>query len=476
MAAPTILIALFVLILAASPARAQDSPLTEGPQGAPSGSRKEQTWGVPVWGSNDPKVARILEAAVFRPEGDGPFPLLVLTHGTNFNNVQDATARDRLRRSDGAWKPMHIIDWFLKRGWAVASVMRSGFARSGGDMAGTHGCPDPNLFNYGQRNAHDVWAAINYFKKQSFVLRDKILVLGQSTGGFTSLAVAGMDLEGVVGAINTAGVVRIIDKEGNECGFESLKKAVTSLGKMTRTPTLWLYGVNDSLMPESRLQTLYGAYSAEAPPSRLYVNQHMGRADGHFVMTYTDSERLWSRAVEEFLEELQRPASPTPMTVAAEIFHPPAPGTRFVFCCGARAGDTFEHRIEQSPNQEQFSWRAPNGALITSKLPIGFFANPPKPSLFPLSDGKIIKTTGATSGSQRAEEVLTVEGGEQLKTPAGTFETVRVRSVTRYLDDPDRVVEQLIWYAPSLSWRVRWAYSDSKAFAFSATLVEVIKP
>jgi pimeloyl-ACP methyl ester carboxylesterase len=476
MVAAPLLIAFLAWTLISPPAKAEESPLGEGPQGAPSGSRKEQTWGVPVWGPNKPELSRVLEATLYQPEGNGPFPLLLMTHGTNFNNVQDALAKDRLRRSDGVWKPTHVVDWFLKRGWAVASLMRAGYARSGGQIAGTHGCPDPNLYNYGQRNAHDVSAAFNFFKKQSFVRPDKILVLGQSTGGFTSLAVAAMNLDGVVGVINTAGVVRVIDKDGNECGIDSLKKAVTALGKMTQTPTLWLYGVNDSFMPDNRLKALYGAYSAETAVSRLYVNQHMGRADGHFVMTYADSERLWSQTVEEFLDEIERRPSPKAISVAAESFSPPAPGTRFIFCCGTAAGETFEHRVEESPSKDQYAWRAPNGTLIKSKLPVGFFANPPHPSLFPLSEGKTVKLTGTASGGQKVDEVLTVEGGEQLTTPAGTFETIRIRSVARYQGDPDRVVEQVFWYAPSLSWRVKWTFNDSKTYAYSRTLVDIIKP
>jgi dienelactone hydrolase len=64
----------------------------------------------------------MLETTVFRPNGPGPFPLLVINHGKDPGRPS-AQPRDRF---------YHMATAFVKRGYAVMVPMRQGFANSTG--------------------------------------------------------------------------------------------------------------------------------------------------------------------------------------------------------------------------------------------------------------------------------------------------------------------------------------------------------
>ncbi|MEI7608857.1 MAG: dienelactone hydrolase, partial [Rhodospirillaceae bacterium] len=65
-----------------------------------------------------------LEAILIRPDGPGPFPLAVVTHGS----PRDGKEREKM--SPTALLPQATV--FARRGWAVAIVMRRGYGGSSG--------------------------------------------------------------------------------------------------------------------------------------------------------------------------------------------------------------------------------------------------------------------------------------------------------------------------------------------------------
>src|SRR4051812_47660968 len=63
-----------------------------------------------------------LETTVFRPSGPGPFPLVVINHGKSAGNP---ALQERARFLAASRE-------FVRRGYAVALPMRSGFSKSSG--------------------------------------------------------------------------------------------------------------------------------------------------------------------------------------------------------------------------------------------------------------------------------------------------------------------------------------------------------
>lgn len=74
---------LFLAIVVAVPAVAQQS----GPQGEPEGKLRRQIHLVPLEGG------QLMEMTVFRPPGDGPWPLVVINHGSPGSPAERKTMR-----------------------------------------------------------------------------------------------------------------------------------------------------------------------------------------------------------------------------------------------------------------------------------------------------------------------------------------------------------------------------------------------
>jgi hypothetical protein len=138
-----------------------------------------------------------LEATLYRPPGPGPFPLVVLSHGT----ARDPSQRlgERLRYNAQSWE-------FVSLGFAVVIPMRRGFANSEGDYAEEEGFCDRALFyEAGMESAKDLRATLQYMYPQPFIDPRRIVLAGHSSGGFASLALASQGFTGVVGVINIGG-------------------------------------------------------------------------------------------------------------------------------------------------------------------------------------------------------------------------------------------------------------------------------
>ena len=143
---------------------------------------RRQLWLVP---STDPSV--LMRTTVFRPPGEGPFPLVVMNHGTAQNPVQ--------RQYFPLLEFEAAALWFVEQGFVVAAPQRPGYGETGGifleDQAN---CAPSDFLNAGRAGAADIQSAIDYMTTQSFVLKDRVVVVGQSAGGWDTLALASQNL------------------------------------------------------------------------------------------------------------------------------------------------------------------------------------------------------------------------------------------------------------------------------------------
>ena len=180
----------------------------------------------------------LLEATLYRPEGPGPFPLVVISHGS----PRDPARRQRVER----FRFEAQSRAFLTRGFAVVIPMRRGYGGSEGAFAEDIGrCKDADFLTAGLESAKDVLAAVRFMQAQPFVDAQRVLLVGVSAGGFASLALASQGVEGLVGVINFAGG-RGSRAARQNCWPERLVQERGRFGRTTRVPTLWIYAENDS--------------------------------------------------------------------------------------------------------------------------------------------------------------------------------------------------------------------------------------
>jgi dienelactone hydrolase len=238
-----------------------------------------------------------LETTFFKPSGDGPFPLLVINHGKAFG---DPHFQPRAR---------YIIATreFVKRGYVVMIPMRGGFSRSSGSyLAG--GC---NIEGNAQAQAKDVRAALDYAVTLPYVDKQQILVMGQSHGGLTTMALGTEPYPGIKGLVNFAGGLKLTNCGGWE---HALVNAFEGFGAKNRYPSLWFYGDNDSYWPKETIAGMYSRYLGAGGKARLVAYGNF-RDDAHGMFTHRDGLVIWWPEVEKFLLELDLPVKVLPSTL-----------------------------------------------------------------------------------------------------------------------------------------------------------------
>lgn len=236
-----------------------------------------------------------LEVTFFKPPGDGPFPLVVINHGK-------AAGDPRFQKR--ATYPQ-ATRFFLARGYVVALPMRQGFSKSTGSYIGG-GC---NVESNGRVQAEDVKVAIDYLIAQVPVDPGKILVMGQSHGGLTTMAFGTSDYPGVLGLVNFAGGLR-----QDTCpGWEgTLARAFGNYGKRTKIPSLWFYGDNDSYWSKDTWQAMYTKYSealAEMGSTARMVAFGTFVTDAHRMFGHQEGQSIWQPEVSKFLVQLGLPSA-----------------------------------------------------------------------------------------------------------------------------------------------------------------------
>ncbi len=246
-----------------------------------------------------------LETTIYRPPGEGPFPLLLMNHGKERGDPSNQK-RDRF---------LALAREFVKRGYAVVVPMRRGFSKSTGTYT-EYGC---NMKDNGQQQADDIAAVLDTLVKLPWIDREHIVVAGQSYGGLATMAFGTRRYPGVQGLLNFAGGLRI---DGGNCDWrESLVSAFGSYAAATRLPSVWFYGENDSYFDHPLAFRLQQAYQAAGGPSQLVAYSPF-KSDAHGMVGSRDGVRLWMPEVERFLKGI---GMPTEITVAvADTPRPPA--------------------------------------------------------------------------------------------------------------------------------------------------------
>jgi len=267
-----------------------------GPQTPGQGEFRRQLWLVP---SGEPGV--LMRTTVYRPSGAGPFPLLVMNHGT----TQNAERRRMLPAPDFGT----LAQWFVRRGFVVALPQRPGHGETGGVYHEDQGgCDDADFAGAGRGAAGSITAAVGYLAAQRFVRRTAVVVAGQSAGGWAALALASRAPAGLAGVIDFAGGLggRSFDRPDNNCAPDRLIATAAEYGRTTRVPSLWVYAENDSYFPPRLSRAMAEAYRAAGGHVDYALLPAFG-ADGHFMADTDGSESVWGPVVERFLGKIRLP-------------------------------------------------------------------------------------------------------------------------------------------------------------------------
>ncbi|HTF43746.1 MAG TPA: CocE/NonD family hydrolase [Terriglobales bacterium] len=130
----------------------------------------------------------------------GKHPLVVNIHGSSRNREQRAEVT--------VWQQLPQALWFARRGWIALVVVRRGYGRSGGEQDGRQSgpCPQTDYQRAGEYSAEDLRVAIAYARTLPQVDAAHVVAMGVSSGGFATVALTAKAPDGLVAAINFAGV------------------------------------------------------------------------------------------------------------------------------------------------------------------------------------------------------------------------------------------------------------------------------
>lgn len=265
-----------------------------GPYG-PEGSRmREQLWIIP---SGDP--ARPMRATVFQPvrlEQDVQRPVVVINHGT-----------DEMTRLSVAMPVYYWLSrWFVERGYVVVLPQRRGHGATGGDLSESVGsCENADHYASGAIAANDIAAAVDYMTRQPFAQTSNAVVVGISTGGWASLALAARNPANVAAIVNFAGGRggHAYGQANAVCNSAGLESAIRLFGARSRIPTSWYYAENDSFFGPQLVDALSrGWRNAGGSLEAHFLGAY--ETDGHSIADNRAGWDLWGKTLEVFLNRV----------------------------------------------------------------------------------------------------------------------------------------------------------------------------
>ncbi|MCA6118663.1 alpha/beta fold hydrolase [Bradyrhizobium sp. WSM 1738] len=269
MCSPNVLVALIVVAaLGVKAAAAQPALGAQGGEGEP---HRLQQWRVP---SPDPAITA--RAVLFRPSGEGPFPLAVIAH---------ATTQNVLRRAQMAQPEYRALAaWLVARGFAVLVPERPGHGGSGKYLEDQGGCDEADYARSGRVMADEIAAATGLLRKQPFIRPEGVVVIGHSAGAWGALALAADDSK------NVAAIIAFAPGRGGHandvpdkvCAPHTLITAAGEFGKAARVKVTWLVAANDSYFSPAFSRQLADAFRAAGGNVDFRVLPAHG-SEGHWL-------------------------------------------------------------------------------------------------------------------------------------------------------------------------------------------------
>jgi dienelactone hydrolase len=237
------------------------------------------------------------EVVVFKPPGQGPFPLAVIYHGSTGRGNNPAL----FTRS---WSSVDLADFLNERGWIVAFPQRRGRGKSDGqynegfspERAKGYTCDATISLAGADRALSDIGAIMTALKHRPDVAPSPILIGGQSRGGALAVAYSGAHPEQVFGVINWVG-----GWVADRCGTaKAVNQTLFERGARFKRSTLWLYGRHDPFYSISHSRENFAAFQ-RAGGQGSFLEFDVPGGYGHGVI---DHPQLWSVPIANYLDSL----------------------------------------------------------------------------------------------------------------------------------------------------------------------------
>jgi len=287
----------------------------QGGEGAaaasPSARPAGETVSIPVPGAGTFGGTVAMSALVFKPPGDGPFPVVVFSHG----RAPDAADRAHLKQGVSNAQ----LHFWLARGDAVVSPVRPGYGATGGGDAEFNGAhfdsfgrctTTPDYRRAAGAAVRTVDATLAWLRAQPWADAHHVLLVGQSMGGLATVAAASRPLDGVVGYVNFAGGGGGSPtlSPGHSCDPGQLTDLYGDYGRTTTIPSLWVYTMNDQYFGPDAPVAWHASFARGGSRTTFVHAPAMADGDGHGLSRH--AQRYWATDVVSFLATIDFPPRP----------------------------------------------------------------------------------------------------------------------------------------------------------------------
>lgn len=283
----TVLPVVLVLLFGASSVFAQPKPK----RSASGDAQYEVLIRIPREGTLNGMLTRIC-----RPRSADPAPLVVINHGS------PPSSADRPKRKPSSCG--EVAQHFTSRGYAVAFPLRRGYGETGGAWAETYGrCNSAEFLSAGKETADDIETAIDHLLSLPFIAKTSVIVIGQSAGGWGTLALASRNPARVAALINFAGgrgARKLPDGAYSNCSPDRLIASAAEFGKTAQQQTLWIYSENDRLIGPDLSRRMHAAFTAAGGKARYELLPAFG-SDGHTLFFGRGGSSIWGPIIERWI-------------------------------------------------------------------------------------------------------------------------------------------------------------------------------
>ena len=239
---------------------------------------------------------RQIPVTVFRPAGDGPHPLVIMSHGRATQDRRAAQGRQRYE---------HLARYLVRKGFVVLVPTRVGYGETYGDFdpEDAGGCNVMRVEPVSMAASDQVLATLEFARTLPYVDARRWVAIGQSVGGLTTVAVAWRQPPGLVGAINFAGGAGGDPERrpGEPCLPAQIERLWGSKAASVKVPMLWLYWANDKYWGESHPKRWHQAFTDGGGSAEFHSLPAAG-SDGHGALAF--DMNTWVPLVEAYLSRL----------------------------------------------------------------------------------------------------------------------------------------------------------------------------
>jgi dienelactone hydrolase len=231
-----------------------------------------------------------IQAYIYKPDGDGPFPVVIYNHGSR-------DGRERV-----SIPQRHIGRMLVSAGYVVFVPERRGYGKSEGITWREEVRTESQLVPRLQGETDDVLAGVDYLHTLPFADTKRIGIMGWSFGGVVTML-----------AVSRSGVFAVaVDQAGGALSWSNsdLRGALIAAALKGTTPTLFLVAQNDRTV--ASIITLADIFKKRGIPHRsvIYAPWPPGASAGtlgHAIFS-TDGAAVWEADVVEFLGRYLSPS------------------------------------------------------------------------------------------------------------------------------------------------------------------------